>query len=85
MYSLVHASSDTTFEGKIWQPKLNALVHKLTNVFQYVVYNWNSFIADIGGYLGLLLGQSCLGMYHLIVTPSNWGILQKYFRRNNRG
>ena len=51
---------------------------------QYLVYDWNSFIADVGGYLGLLLGQSCLGMYHLIVTPSNWDILQKYIPRNNK-
>ena len=51
---------------------------------QYLVYDWNSFIADVGGYLGLLLGQSCLGMYHLMVTPSNWDTLKKYIRRNNK-
>jgi hypothetical protein len=28
---------------------------------QYVIYD--SFIADIGGYLGLLLGQSAFGVY----------------------
>ena len=30
---------------------------------QYVVYNGMSFLADIGGFLGLLLGQSCYGIY----------------------
>ena len=35
---------------------------------EYYIYNWGSFVADIGGYLGLLLGSSILSMYHMI-TP----------------
>ena len=35
---------------------------------EYYIYNWGSFIADVGGYLGLLLGSSVLSMYH-ITTP----------------
>ncbi len=31
---------------------------------QYVLYDYNTFIADVGGYLGLLLGYSALGMVH---------------------
>ncbi len=31
---------------------------------QYVLYDFNAFIADIGGYLGLLLGHSLLSIYH---------------------
>ncbi len=30
---------------------------------EYFVYDENSLIADIGGYLGLLLGQSMFGMF----------------------
>ncbi len=30
---------------------------------QYVVYDGNTFVADVGGYLGLLLGHSLLGIY----------------------
>jgi hypothetical protein len=30
---------------------------------QIWLYNSNNFIADVGGYLGLLLGFSCLSMY----------------------
>ena len=30
---------------------------------QYVVYDINSFIADVGGFMGLLLGFSILGLY----------------------
>ena len=37
-------------------------------VEEYYIYNWGSFIADVGGYLGLLLGSSALSMYH-IITP----------------
>ena len=29
----------------------------------YRIYDTNSFIADIGGYLGLLLGHSLFGIY----------------------
>jgi hypothetical protein len=30
---------------------------------QYILYDGSSFAADIGGYLGLLLGQSIMGVY----------------------
>ena len=30
---------------------------------EYIVYDFNSFIADVGGYMGLLLGFSILGLY----------------------
>ena len=32
---------------------------------QYLAYNLDSLIADFGGYLGLLLGQSILSFYDL--------------------
>jgi hypothetical protein len=34
---------------------------------QYVIYNYNSMIADIGGYLGLLMGYSLLSVYEMAV------------------
>jgi hypothetical protein len=34
---------------------------------QYLIYDSNSLIADIGGYLGLLLGSSLLSMYNDVV------------------
>ena len=34
---------------------------------EYFIYNWGSFIADVGGYLGLLLGYSVLSMYQIII------------------
>ena len=36
-------------------------------VEEYYIYNWGSFIADVGGYLGLLLGSSVLSMYHMMI------------------
>ena len=36
---------------------------------QYVVYDTDSFIADVGGFLGLLLGHSMLSLYQL---ASKW-------------
>ena len=32
---------------------------------EYLIYDFNSFIADVGGYLGLLLGQSLYGIYQM--------------------
>ena len=32
-------------------------------LLQYVIYDYSSFIADVGGYLGLLLGQSLYSFY----------------------
>ena len=34
---------------------------------EYVVYDMGSFIADVGGYRGLLLGHSLLSMYYNII------------------
>ena len=36
-------------------------------VIQYWLYDFDNLIADIGGYLGLLLGQSLFGA-HLLLT-----------------
>ena len=32
-------------------------------LLQYVVYDHDSFIADVGGFLGLLLGHSIFSVY----------------------
>ena len=34
--------------------------------FQYMVYDWDAFVADVGGYLGLLLGQSAYGIFEIM-------------------
>ena len=32
-----------------------------------MVYDFNSFFADVGGYLGLLLGSSIFGIYETFI------------------
>ena len=40
---------------------------------QYIIYDFNSFIGDVGGFLGLLLGYSILSLYGDMV-----GILERF-------
>ncbi len=35
---------------------------------EYVIYDGGSFIADVGGFLGLLLGHSILSMFQMAST-----------------
>ena len=62
---------DEIIKGPSWAPK-----NTLTMSFkfedgsyqfdeEYIVYDFNDFIADVGGYLGLLLGHSVLSMYNM--------------------
>ena len=46
---------------------------------QYYIHNWYSFLADIGGYMGLLLGCSLLSLYDEAV-----GLL-KYLKQKLNG
>ena len=78
-------------EQEIKRHEMNANDAKVLFMFQYrdgmynlneeyLVYNYNNFIADIGGYLGLLLGHSILSVYSMsadritkpIRTIGNW-------------
>ncbi len=40
---------------------------------QYFIYDGNTFIADIGGYLGLLLGHSILSIVQFLAQRSGGG------------
>lgn len=44
---------------------------------EYLVYDTNNLIADVGGYLGLLVGQSILGIYYL---STDWVTNMKLWR-----
>ena len=35
---------------------------------EYLLYDFDSFLADVGGYLGLLLGQSLYGIYQIVAS-----------------
>ena len=43
-------------------------------LFQYIIYDGNSFVADVGGYLGLLVGQSLYGLYDVMATLAKNGL-----------
>ena len=45
---------------------------------QYIIYTRNNFIADFGGYLGLLLGSSLLALY-----DQGKGLIIKLYRMKN--
>ena len=46
---------------------------------QYYVYDFNSFFADVGGYMGLLLGSSLLSIYDEIGQWLNWKKVTSFF------
>ena len=46
---------------------------------QYYVYTFNNFIADVGGYMGLLLGSSILSIYDEIENYLNRKKLGSFF------
>ena len=46
---------------------------------QYVIYDISSFIADVGGYMGLLLGYSLSSLYADMES-----VLQKFLCRSKR-
>ena len=39
---------------------------------EYLTYDINSLIADVGGYLGLLLGQSIYGLYKILISGQDY-------------
>lgn len=48
---------------------------------EYYLYDLDSFIPDVGGYLGLLLGYSLLSMYH---TFAQWLAVAKQWLLNSK-
>ncbi len=38
----------------------------------YYSYDWNSFLADVGGYRGLLLGHSMMSFYDAGKSAVEW-------------
>ena len=45
---------------------------------EYYIYALDGFIADVGGFLGLLLGQSILGLYYMLME---WASAKKLPKR----
>ena len=47
----------------------------------YLIYDFNSFIADVGGYMGLLLGSSILSLYDEIERLINTFVSRTTFKK----
>ena len=54
------------------------------SLLQYIIYDWNSLLADIGGYLGLLVGQSIFGMYQLFAGWMNWSKVSRLLKTRGK-
>ena len=48
---------------------------------EYMVYDTSNFLADVGGYLGLLVGQSILGIYYLSIDLGTKMKIRRYVHR----
>ena len=59
----------TRYESYKEDAKIQLMFHFRDGMYnlneEYLVYDYNNFIADIGGYLGLLLGHSILSIYSM--------------------
>ena len=58
------------YENEVEQCQVHLKLQMLDSAYkeeeQYVIYDTASFIADVGGYMGLLLGSSLLSLYMAI-------------------
>ena len=82
-------SLDETPEGRSYykkKPTLTIIFFFEDDLYQlqeeYIVYDINDFIADVGGYLGLLLGHSVLSIYF---TSVEWFTHTKIWRSLFKG
>ena len=64
-YGILPKAMTTLQEANTCHAKVSLQVDDKTFIEeeQYVVYDLYSFFADIGGYMGLLLGSSLLSLY----------------------
>ena len=67
--TLENWSEDTSYKNTYSQALFVFTIYERSYIEeeQYVVYDSNSFLADIGGFLGLILGSSMLNVYDEVV------------------
>ena len=80
-WSLVSLLDYTKLENR-YKSKLNLEkdIHASPPLLQYIIYDWNDFVADVGGYLGLLLGQSAYGMYEILTNWCRYNVLSNWLK-----
>ncbi len=59
------APNDTVSGKKVITKIFNHPSGRYRERTYYYTYEWTSFVADVGGYLGLLLGHSVLSFYDI--------------------
>ena len=57
---------DYNFNTEIYVLRLRITDRSFEERKQYIIYDMDSFIADVGGYMGLLLGYSIMSLYNEI-------------------
>ena len=60
---------ETTSQSYPYDPRVTLILEYRDGMYnlneEYLVYNFNNMVADIGGYLGLLLGHSMFSVYSM--------------------
>ena len=67
--SLENWSEDTSYKNSYSQVLFTFTIYERSYIEeeQYIIYDGNSFLADIGGFLGLVLGSSMLNIFDEVV------------------
>ena len=60
----------TLYPENVAQVGFSVMDPDITEEREVYVFGWESFVADFGGYLGLLLGLSFLHLFDLVVDGS---------------
>ena len=60
--------------------RIKIMDRSYTEIEQYIIYDTGSFFADVGGFMGLLLGASLLSLYSELEA-----LLRKFLCRSKKG
>ena len=72
-YKFALANDDVSLSGEVNATSETLLSFTVNDGYyveeeQYVIYDFNSFVADTGGYMGLVLGTSFLTIYDQLIV-----------------
>ena len=73
---LYYSNVEHELREQVNLPEISATVTFEYIPFQYIIYDINALTADVGGYLGLLLGQSIYGLYEIITQWLGYRIMK---------
>ena len=73
---LYYSNVEHELREQVNLPEISATVTFEYIPFQYIIYDINALTADVGGYLGLLLGQSIYGLYEIMTQWLGYRIMK---------